>query len=69
MRTMAGCCLGAALTSTLVVAVSAPQRPRATSPTVHPLVGAYYYLWNPENFAGGTLRPTSSRRSSPRPRW
>ena len=23
---------------------------------VHPLVGAYYYLWNPENFAGGTLR-------------
>ena len=22
----------------------------------HPLVGAYYYLWNPENFAGGTLR-------------
>jgi hypothetical protein len=24
--------------------------------TTHPLVGAYYYLWNPENFAGGTLR-------------
>ena len=23
---------------------------------MHPLVGAYYYLWNPENFAGGTLR-------------
>jgi hypothetical protein len=23
---------------------------------VRPLVGAYYYLWNPENFAGGTLR-------------
>jgi glycoprotein endo-alpha-1,2-mannosidase len=22
----------------------------------HPLVGAYYYLWNSENFAGGTLR-------------
>ena len=21
-----------------------------------PLVGAYYYLWNPENFSGGTLR-------------
>ena len=26
------------------------------SDAVHPLVGAYYYLWNPENFAGGTLR-------------
>ena len=24
--------------------------------TTRPLVGAYYYLWNPENFAGGTLR-------------
>jgi hypothetical protein len=23
---------------------------------VHPLVGAYYYLWNPGNFSGGTLR-------------
>ena len=23
---------------------------------MRPLVGAYYYLWNPENFAGGTLR-------------
>jgi glycoprotein endo-alpha-1,2-mannosidase len=23
---------------------------------VRPLVGAYYYLWNPENFADGTLR-------------
>ena len=22
----------------------------------HPLVGAYYYLWNPENLAGATLR-------------
>ena len=21
-----------------------------------PLVGAYYYLWNPENLSGGTLR-------------
>ena len=26
------------------------------SSAVHPLVGAYYYLWNPENFSGGTLR-------------
>jgi len=28
----------------------------AGTDAVHPLVGAYYYLWNPENFAGGTLR-------------
>src|ERR1700733_4279056 len=28
----------------------------APASSAHPLVGAYYYLWNPENFAGGTLR-------------
>ena len=33
-----------------------PWPAAAQSPAVHPLVGAYYYLWNPENFAGGTLR-------------
>ena len=27
-----------------------------TSERPHPLVGAYYYLWNPENLATGTLR-------------
>ena len=54
MRTLARYCLGATLTVALVVAVSAPTT--AASPAVHPLVGAYYYLWNPENFAGGTLR-------------
>ena len=54
MRTMANYCLGATVALALVVAASAPTT--AASPTVHPLVGAYYYLWNPENFAGGTLR-------------
>jgi glycoprotein endo-alpha-1,2-mannosidase len=51
---MARCCLAAALGVTLLVAAILPAA--AKSPTVHPLVGAYYYLWNPENFAGGTLR-------------
>src|SRR5277367_3250535 len=51
---MARCCLGAALGLALLVAATLPAS--AKSPTVHPLVGAYYYLWNPENFAGGTLR-------------
>ena len=54
MRIVARCCLGTALALTLLVAASAPVI--ATSPGVRPLVGAYYYLWNPENFAGGTLR-------------
>ncbi len=61
MRTTPGrrlrCGLGAVLASTLLVAFSAPAAPASTaSQTMHPLVGAYYYLWNPENFAGGTLR-------------
>jgi glycoprotein endo-alpha-1,2-mannosidase len=51
---MARCCLGAAVGLMLVVAATLPAA--ASPPTVHPLVGAYYYLWNPENFAGGTLR-------------
>jgi glycoprotein endo-alpha-1,2-mannosidase len=54
VRMMARCCLGAALGLALLVAATLPAS--AKSPTVHPLVGAYYYLWNPENFAGGTLR-------------
>jgi len=54
VRMMAKCCLGAAVTLTLLVAATLPAAAKA--PTVHPLVGAYYYLWNPENFAGGTLR-------------
>jgi glycoprotein endo-alpha-1,2-mannosidase len=54
VRIVARCCLGTALALTLLVAASAPVL--ATSPSVRPLVGAYYYLWNPENFAGGTLR-------------
>ena len=54
MRTVARCCLGTALALTLLVAASAPVIAASTS--VRPLVGAYYYLWNPENFSGGTLR-------------
>jgi len=54
VRTLASYCLGVTVALALVVAASAPTT--AASPAVHPLVGAYYYLWNPENFAGGTLR-------------
>ena len=54
MRTMARYCLAATAALALVLAASAPTT--AASPTAHPLVGAYYYLWNPENFSGGTLR-------------
>ena len=54
MRMMARCCVGVAVGLTLVVSATLPAGAR--SPTVRPLVGAYYYLWNPENFAGGTLR-------------
>jgi glycoprotein endo-alpha-1,2-mannosidase len=54
VRTLGRCCLGAAVGLALLVAATLPAG--AASPTVHPLVGAYYYLWNPENFAGGTLR-------------
>jgi hypothetical protein len=37
---------------------AAPAATAGSSPPsrVGPLVGAYYYLWNPENFSGGTLR-------------
>ena len=51
---MARWCLGAAVGLMLLVAATLPAG--AKSPTMRPLVGAYYYLWNPENFAGGTLR-------------
>src|SRR6202020_2248938 len=51
---MARCCVGAVVTASLLMASTLPAA--ATSPEAHPLVGAYYYLWNPENFAGGTLR-------------
>jgi glycoprotein endo-alpha-1,2-mannosidase len=53
----ARCCLGTIVALTLLVAASAPATGTPSpSSGVHPLVGAYYYLWNPENFAGGTLR-------------
>jgi glycoprotein endo-alpha-1,2-mannosidase len=67
-------CLGVALALTLFLAAGVAGA--AASDTVHPLVGAYYYLWNPENFAGGTLRahleppqlPASSLVNSQSPR-
>jgi len=56
-RRSARCRLGTVLALTLFVAASMETPPAsATTEAVHPLVGAYYYLWNPENFAGGTLR-------------
>jgi glycoprotein endo-alpha-1,2-mannosidase len=55
--------LGAALSAASTVAAVPPAGDPAVGaagPTGHgaarPLVGAYYYLWNPENFLGGTLR-------------
>ena len=55
---VARCCLGGVLALALVVAANGGQPAAGARPTstVHPLVGAYYYLWNPQNFAGGTLR-------------
>ncbi len=43
------------LCSALLLA-SASQPAQARPEILHPLVGAYYYLWNPQNFSGGTLR-------------
>ncbi len=66
--------------STLAVSALAVNAPATaatdSSPAVPPLVGAYYYLWNPQNFAGGTLRshlvpsqvPTSSLVNSQSPK-
>jgi glycoprotein endo-alpha-1,2-mannosidase len=67
--------LGVVLGCTLLVAASTQAAPASTSSSIHPLVGAYYYLWNPENFAGGTLRahleppqvPTSAEVNSQSP--
>jgi glycoprotein endo-alpha-1,2-mannosidase len=39
---------------TLLSSASAPAQ--AAHRVVRPLVGAYYYLWNPENLSSGTLR-------------
>ena len=71
-------CLGASLALMLFLVAGAQVVPAAAggSPTVHPLVGAYYYLWNPANFSGGTLRahlnppqlPASSLVNSQSPR-
>ena len=46
---------GALLGATLGFGTS-PAVAHTTSALPHPLVGAYYYLWNPENMATGTLR-------------
>ena len=43
------------LCSVLLLASAIPPA-QAGPGALHPLVGAYYYLWNPENFSGGTLR-------------
>jgi glycoprotein endo-alpha-1,2-mannosidase len=49
--------LGFVVAFLLLLTVGTPAAPASgPSPAVQPLVGAYYYLWNPENFAGGTLR-------------
>ena len=50
--------LGAGLCSVTRPASASPpaQAAQAAHQTVRPLVGAYYYLWNPENLSSGTLR-------------
>ncbi|HEX4434219.1 MAG TPA: hypothetical protein VH012_05285 [Acidimicrobiales bacterium] len=55
--------LGVVFALTLFVAASAQGAPAGAASAapprtkgVQPLVGAYYYLWNPANFSGGTLR-------------
>lgn len=63
----------AAATPATPVTPATSTNPETTSS--RPLVGAYYYLWNPENFSGGTLRahlappqlPSSSQVDSSRP--
>ncbi len=40
----------------MLLLASAIPPAQAGPGALHPLVGAYYYLWNPENFSGGTLR-------------
>ena len=52
----ARCCLVVVLPFAVLLAALVPAPAGAASSSEHPLVGAYYYLWNPENFAGGTLR-------------
>jgi glycoprotein endo-alpha-1,2-mannosidase len=59
---------------TLLSSASAPAQ--AAHRVVRPLVGAYYYLWNPENLSSGTLRghlvppqqPPASQVDSSNPR-
>ncbi len=53
----ARCCLGVVLSLALVSAAAgqAASKPVQAS-AVQPLVGAYYYLWNPANIASGSLR-------------
>jgi glycoprotein endo-alpha-1,2-mannosidase len=56
-RRWARCSLGVVVALTFPALAAAPAAAsRHPASRVHPLVGAYYYLWNPENFAGGTLR-------------
>ena len=72
-RAALGVAAAVVASSVLVVGGSAGTAGASTAP--RPLVGAYYYLWNPENFTGGTLRshlvppqqPSASLVNSDRP--
>jgi glycoprotein endo-alpha-1,2-mannosidase len=48
--------VSATLTSSTMVAAEPASASRSPRTSPRPLVGAYYYLWNPQNLAGGTLR-------------
>ncbi len=53
----AACSLGVVLSLALLVAVGDQAAAKPVHPPgVQPLVGAYYYLWNPANIASGSLR-------------
>jgi glycoprotein endo-alpha-1,2-mannosidase len=55
-RRLGALAAGAAVLGASLGFGSAPVAAHTASLLPHPLVGAYYYLWNPENMATGTLR-------------
>jgi glycoprotein endo-alpha-1,2-mannosidase len=62
------CALLAAVLTAIAALVLVPTAGAAPESGLHhPLVGAYYYLWNPQNMATGTLRAHLSPAQAPSP--
>jgi len=61
-----GALLGCLLATAGLADAGSADAGRAVAPH-HPLVGAYYYLWNPENLGTGTLRAHLVPTQAPRP--